>query len=177
MGIDEETGRLAVFWADFRKGGPCATDPTFGVPVMPCEDLNNDVFVSISKNDGKTWGTTKRVTEGPAAQWQPWGDVGENGILSVGYYDRSYGTCESKGCNDITLASSKSGSSWSFRRITTGSMPSLTCKQNAPQCGFLGDYMSIQATNGKVYLVWGDTRGRGLGDIPDEDLYFAKVKQ
>jgi hypothetical protein len=175
LGIDEETGQLATFWADFRNGGPCATDPTFGVPVLPCQNYNSDVFASISNDGGATWGKTKLVTDDPAAQWQPWGDV-ENGTLYVGYYDRGYGTCEKKGCNDITLARSTNGSTWSLRRITTGSMPNVTCAENAPQCGFLGDYMSIQATSDKVYLVWGDSRGRGLGDIPDEDLYFAKVK-
>ena len=54
-------------------------------------------------------------------------------------------------------------------------MPNLGCGRNPFQCGFLGDYMSIQAANRKVYLVWGDTRGRG-GTL-DEDVYFAKVRQ
>ena len=182
MGIDATSGKLAVFWSDFRNGGPCATDPTFGVPVEPCTNHNQDVVVATSSDGGATWGGTRVVstTSGggsqPDAQWQAWGGVGGNGALFAGYYDRRYGTCESTGCNDITLAkSTDNGKTWSNRRITTSSMPNLGCGRNPFQCGFLGDYMSIQAANRKVYLVWGDTRGRG-GTL-DEDVYFAKVRQ
>ena len=53
-------------------------------------------------------------------------------------------------------------------------MPNLTCDQNPFQCGFLGDYMSIQAFKGKVHMTWADTRGRDLG-FPEADAYYAKV--
>ena len=110
----------------------------------------------------------------PAAQWQAWGAVGDNGILYAGYYDRQFGPCESTGCNDITLAKSRNDNKkWVFKRITTDSMPNLPCSVNPSECGFLGDYMSIQAANGRVYLTWGDTRGRN-GTI-EEDVYFASV--
>lgn len=177
MGIDNATGRLGVFWSDFRNGGPCATDGTYGVPALPCTNINNDVFVSISTDGGATWGATKQVSPSGAAagaQWQAWGDVGENGKLYVGYYDRSYGACESSGCNDITLARSKTGNVWTYQRITTRSMPNLTCSNNPDECGFLGDYMSTVFAGGYVHLVWGDTRGRDLG-FPEEDIYYAKV--
>jgi hypothetical protein len=175
MGIDAQTGRLAAFWADFRNGGPCATDPNFGLPVLPCDNMNNDVFASISTDGGATWGPTKQVTSSAAAQWQPWGDVGEDGNLYVGYYDRQFGQCESTGCNDISLASSTNGNTWSGRRITTGSMPNVPCDANPFECGFAGDYMSIQFANDTVHLVWADSRGRDLG-TPDFDLYFAKLR-
>jgi len=177
IGIDETTGRLAVFWSDFRNGGPCATDATFGVPALPCDNINNDVFASISNDGGATWGDAKLVSPANSlsAQWQPWGDVGEDGRLYVGYYDRVNGDCELSGCNDITLARSTNGGVWFYRRVTTSSMPNLTCANNGAQCGFLGDYMSIQFTGGSVFLVWGDTRGRDLG-VPEEDIYFAKLR-
>jgi len=180
IGIDNNTGKLAVFWSDFRNGGPCAVNNDFGapLPVEPCANHNNDVFVSVSTDGGATWGPTRDVTpQGTAAQWQNWGDVGENGKLYVAYYDRQYGGCESTGCNDITLATSKNnGASWSYQRITTSSMPNLTCANNPFQCGFLGDYMSIQAVGEQVHLVWGDTRGRELGGVPEEDIYYTKVR-
>ncbi len=175
MGIDEKTGRLAVFWADFRNGGPCATDPDLGLPVLPCKNMNNDVFASISTDGGATWGPPKQVTSSAAAQWQPWGDVGEDGNLYVGYYDRRFGSCETTGCNDISLASSGNRSTWSERRITTGSMPNVPCDVNPFQCGFAGDYMSIQFADNKVYLIWADSRGRELG-TPDFDAYFASLR-
>jgi hypothetical protein len=179
LGIDENTGRLAAFWHDFRNGGPCAVDTaTLGVPVpvAPCENHNNDVFAAISTDGGDTWGPTRKVSDGGlSAQWQAWGDVGENGKLYVAYYDRKYGNCEQTGCNDITLATSRAGVNWSHRRITTSSMPNLTCENNSEQCGFLGDYMSTRFFRGTVHMVWGDTRGRGVGSVPEEDIYYARV--
>jgi hypothetical protein len=178
LGIDERSGKLATFWSDFRNGGPCAKDTTLGVPVPvePCADHNNDVFAVLSNDGGATWGPTHRVTTSKAAQWQAWGDVGENGKLYVAYYDRNYGACESTGCNDITLASSKNGEDWKYRRITTSSMPNLTCDNNPAQCGFLGDYMSTVYAHARIHLAWGDTRGRQLGGVPEEDVYYARVR-
>jgi hypothetical protein len=178
LGIDNNTGKLAAFWSDFRNGGPCAIDTSLGVPVPvePCADHNNDVFVAISNDGGATWGPTQQVTGGPAAQWQPWGDVGENGKLYVAYYDRRYGDCEASGCNDITLASSTNGTAWQRRRITTSSMPNLTCENNPAQCGFLGDYMGTIYWKGVVHMAWGDTRGRDVGGVPEEDVYYARVR-
>ena len=184
LGIDDRTGRLAAFWSDFRNGGPCARARLTGVfrvgsvpvPVEPCRNHNNDVFASVSTNGGRTWGPTRRVSDGGVtAQWQQWGDVGENGTIYVGYYDRKYNGCERTGCNDITLASSTNGVTWTHRRITTGSMPNLTCTNNPNECGFLGDYMSTQVAAGAVHLAWGDTRGRQLGGVPEEDVYYARV--
>jgi hypothetical protein len=152
--------------------------------VEPCANHNNDVFVSVSNNGGATWGPTRLVSKGPngksqpAAQWQHWGDVGEggqnarhdndNGALFVAYYDRQFGGCESSGCNDITLAkSTNNGSSWTFRRISTSSMPNLTHVNHPFESGFLGDYMSIQAANNRVvpdlgrHPRPGRDRGRG----------------
>jgi hypothetical protein len=178
LGIDNETGKLAVFWSDFRNGGPCDVNRSLGVPVPvePCRNHNNDVFASVSEDDGTTWTSARKVSDGGiSAQWQPWGDVGENGDLYVAYYDRKYGACEASGCNDITLATSgDNGLSWSRSRITTDSMPNLTCAVNRFQCGFLGDYMSTVFWKGQVHMVWADTRGRGLG-FPEEDIYYAKV--
>jgi hypothetical protein len=178
IGIDNKTGKLAVFWADFRNGGPCAENTTLGVPipVESCRNHNNDVFASVSKDNGNTWTSARKVSDGGiSAQWQPWGDVGENGKLYVAYYDRKYGACEASGCNDITLATSDdNGLSWSRRRITTGSMPNLTCAVNGFECGFLGDYMSTVFWKGTVHMVWADSRGRSLG-FPEEDIYYAKV--
>jgi hypothetical protein len=35
----------------------------------------------------------------------PWSAVAPNGKkLFIGYYDRCYGSCETSGCNDITMA-------------------------------------------------------------------------
>jgi hypothetical protein len=168
------SGKLAVYWSDFRHGGPCATDK--GLPVEPCANHNSDILVRTSTDAGATWSKTRIVSreDGLTAQWQPWGAVGPDGTLYAAYYDRRYGDCESTGCNDITLASSTNdGATWHLQRITTSSMPNLTCHNNPFECGFLGDYMSMAVAGGKVSIVWGDTRGQN-GSV-EEDVYYASV--
>jgi len=134
IGIDDNTGKLAVFWSDFRHGGPCAlaTLGSLSYNTEPCENHNEDVLAARSGDGGATWHRARTVTRvgggsgtpsDTAAQWQAWGDVAEDGKLVVAYYDRRapYGSCESTGCNDITLARSRNnGASWSYRRITRG---------------------------------------------------------
>jgi hypothetical protein len=182
MGVDEQSGKLAVFWSDFRNGGPCAEDTSLGLVVFtePCANHNQDVFAAVSTDGGATWGSTKQVTTGTAAQWQAWGDVGADGTLYAGYYDRDNNGCEASGCNDITLARSRNdGATWTTRLITTGPMPNLTPANNPFQAGFLGDYMWVSAVGSFVYVVWADTRGVGgsSNPVPEEDVYIAHVRQ
>jgi len=169
---------LAVTWDDFRNGGPCHTDPSSGLPVVPCASYDEDVVVATSTDGGVTRSEPKNVTagEGDTAQWQPAGASGEGPVdLFVSFYDRAYRTCESKGCNDITLATSHDdGATWTLTRITTESMPDLTCEQNSLECGLLGDYQGLAYTNGDVILAWADTRGRGF-NAPELDVYFATL--
>jgi hypothetical protein len=170
-------GKLAVYWSDFRNGGPCAIDQRpglKGLPELPCANFNTDILFSTSTNGGSTWTEPRQVTTNRAAQWQPWGAVGPTGTLYAAYYDRGYGDCESTGCNDITLArSTNNGASWSFQRVTTSSMPNLTCSNNPAECGFLGDYMSLALGGDRVHITWGDTRGRN--DTVDEDVYYSSL--
>jgi hypothetical protein len=173
-GIDP-SGKLVVYWADFRHGGPCHEFQE--LPVLPCANLNSDILFSESTDGGSTWTSQRDLTTngGTTAQWMPWGSVGPNGTLYVAYYDRMYGSCESSGCNDITLATSvNDGGSWSYQRITTGSMPNLTCAVNPFECGFLGDYMGLAVGGGRVHITWGDTRGRN--GTTEEDVYYASVR-
>jgi hypothetical protein len=185
MGVQDASGKLAVYWSDFRNGGPCDTSP--GWNTEPCANHNEDVFAAVSHDGGATWSRTRLVsrsgggsvsTTEPAAQWQPWGDVAENGDLVVSYYDRQYGSCEADGCNDITLARSEDdGRTWTYQRISTGSMPNLTPANNATQAGFLGDYMWTQAFGSDVHIAWADTRGvvGSANPTPEEDVYYATV--
>ena len=169
MGIANKSGKLAVFWADFRNG----CNPQFDCTGKP--NSNNDVFAAISTDGGAHWGHTKLVDRNKAAQWQPWGDVGEDGRLYVAYYDRRYGNAEKTGANDITLSvSSNNGRTWHHRRITTRSMPNLTPANNPNQFGFLGDYMGLVVANGWVHIGWADTRG--LEGFVEEDAYYARVR-
>jgi hypothetical protein len=173
----DASGNLYDVWADGRNlGANCQGD--FAVATSPC---NNDVFYSFSTDGGATWSSAIDVTpssvDGDTAQWMPWGAVAPDGkSLFIGYYDRSYGSCEANGCNDITLATVHNptgASSITYRRITTASMPNLVVANNPYQAGFLGDYMWVTTdVNGKPYVVWGDTRGRG--HAVEENIYFSK---
>lgn len=172
MAVDKLTGDLYVAWADFRNGGPCAGPPT-ALPAMPCANLNNDVFLSRSTNNGVTWSAPVKVNQdaGEAAQVFPWIAVAGNGIVYVGYYDRRYG-CETFGCVDFSLSMSHDGGrTWLDQRITTRSMTGPETSVN--QGGFLGDYNSLAANDQNVVMVWTDTRG--LYGQNEQDIYFASL--
>jgi len=173
----DDGGKLYAVWSDFRNGGPPCTSPN-NTATPPCD---NDVFYSFSTNSGATWSSEVNVAPaskfGKTAQWQPWSKVTKDGTLFVAYYDRSYGSCETTGCNDITLAkitnAASSSRSFKYTRLTTDSMPNLVVANNPIQAGFLGDYMWVDLdSQGRPLVVWADTRG--LDGTVEEDIYFAR---
>jgi hypothetical protein len=100
-------GNLYFVWADFRNGAAnCNPLESAETATPPCD---NDVFYSFSTNGVATWSAATNVTPksrfGQSAQWMPWSAVSPDGQrLFIGYYDRSYGACETTGCNNITMA-------------------------------------------------------------------------
>ena len=170
MGIDNSSGKLAVFYSDFKHGS-FTVNQQGDVVCTPC---NEDVWAVISNDGGTSWSNPKLVNSDESAQYYPWGDVDESGNLYVGYYTREKGTCETDGCLDFQLSTSTDdGASWSKQRITTSSMPNLTPDNNPAQAGFIGDYNSISVAPFGVLMTWADTRG--LEGVVDEDAYYAHV--
>jgi hypothetical protein len=176
----DNSGNLYFVWADFRNGAAnCNPNGSAATATTPCD---NDVFYSYSTNGGATWSAatnlTPKSTFGPTAQWMPWSGVTANGTtLWVAYYDRSYGNCETTGCNDITLAGVNRPATGSprvsYHRITTSSMPNLVVANNPLEAGFLGDYMWLTVdARGRPNIVWADTRG--LNGTVEEDVYFSR---
>jgi hypothetical protein len=175
----DRLGNLYFVWSDFRNGGGTCNSGAATAQTPPC---NNDVFYSYSLNGGTTWSAPFNVTPasrfGRTAQWQAWAAATADGSnLWIGYYDRSYGTCETAGCNDITLA--RISRPWTgspavtYTRVTTSSMPNLVVANNPIEAGFLGDYMWVAVDpRGNPHVVWADTRGRN-GTV-EEDVYYAK---
>src|SRR3984893_1199475 len=176
----DNSGNLYFVWADFRNGAPnCNPNGAAATATTPCD---NDVFYSYSINGAATGSAATTLTQkskfGPTAQLMPWSGVTANGkTLWVAYYDRSYGNCETSGCNDITLAAVKRPATGaptvSYQRITTASMPNLVVASNPIEAGFLGDYMWLTVdAKGRPNIVWADTRG--LHGTVEEDIYFAR---
>jgi len=142
------------------------------------------VFYAYSTDGGATWSPTVNITPkatfGKSAQWMPWSAVSPDGKkYYVAYYDRSYGSCETDGCNDITLATIQNAATGSpktkYTRVTTSSMPNLVPANNPLQAGFLGDYMWVAVdAKGQPYVIWSDTRGQD-GAV-EEDIYFSSKR-
>ncbi|MFL5958992.1 MAG: sialidase family protein [Gaiellaceae bacterium] len=175
----DANGTLYSAWADGRNIEPnCNPLGPAATATPPCD---NDVFYAYSTDGGATWSdtvdVTPKATVGDSAQWQPWSAVSPDGKhYFIAYYDRSYGDCETSGCNDITLATISRAATGSptiaYHRITTSSMPNLVPANNPVQAGFLGDYMWVSTdVRGKPLIVWADTRG--LRGTVEENIYAA----
>ena len=179
----DAAGNVYVAWADFRNNtNPNCTGPASSASA-PCD---NDVFYVVSTDGGEHWSDPRNVTPrsnsrfGETAQWQPWSEVaGDGSRLWVGFYDRAYGDCEATGCNDITaaeiIAPASESPTYSYSRVTTGSMPNLTTADNPLEAGFLGERMALDVdSQGRAHLAWADTR-QHAGAAPEEDVYYARV--
>ena len=74
----DAAGHIYVVWADFRNNSnPDCTGPAASASG-PCD---NDVFYSVSSDEGETWSEPRNITPkassrfGATAQWQPWSKV------------------------------------------------------------------------------------------------------
>jgi hypothetical protein len=179
----DSLGNLYFVWGDYRDGIDSVNCPFNGDELTSTPPCDNSVFFVYSENGGSTWSAPVNVSpssvSGTTAQWMPWSAAGPLGkTLWVAYYTREYGNCETNGCNDIVLAKIANPRNPSiaitYNRLTTSAMPNLVLANNPYQAGFLGDYMWVTADNsGRPYVVWADTRGKGVSGVVEEDIYFA----
>jgi hypothetical protein len=180
----DQSNKLFVSWADHRNN--TNVNCQLGAPGGGSGPCDHDIHYAYSTNGGGAWSPTKTITPrsefGETAQWQPWSEVTSDGSrLWVAYYDRSYGNCETTGCNDITSAEIRNPAtpnpSIDYERVTTASMPNLTPANNPVQAGFLGDYMWVDTdSRGDAHIVWADTRPL-RGTAPEEDIYYSEVRR
>lgn len=124
-------GPLYVCWTDYRNG-----------------DI--DVFVSTSRDHGRSWGPAVRVNSNPlhdgTDQFMQWAAVDPaTGDLYVVFYDRRADPENVKAT--ITLARSTNGG----RTFTNYAW---TRAPFDPDDAFIGDYSGLAALNGCVYGAW-----------------------
>lgn len=171
---------LAVVWSDMRNS-------VIPAPANPYSaKTNSDVVVSQSFDGGATWSSPTSLAVAND-QFMPWGTYGRDGLLRIGYFDRSYDRANHR--YGYTLASEKrvgslkfstsqvtttlsdptQGDRWFSGRTPNAAFPNPT--------SFLGDYSGIGASPaGGVVELWTDMRERvcfttrcGSG----EDAYFS----
>ena len=169
---------LAVIWSDMRNSElPAEEDPYEA-------DTNSDVVVSQSFDAGRHWSAPVALAVAHD-QFQPWGAYDANGLLRIGYFDRSYNGANHR--YGYTLATESAPGSLSFGTVQLSTALSDPTKDNQwfaateeedfpDATTFLGDYSNIAATpDGGVVAVWTDLRN----DVAfagftghDQDMYF-----
>ncbi len=152
-------GHLAAVWTDMRNSQlPAPSDPYQA-------ETNSDVNVAQSLDRGRTWSSTVtlRIRND---QFQASGAFGADGLLRLGFFDRSYDAANHK--YGYTIATETSAGSLHFSRdqLTTAlSDPTrddrwfsgLTVNPAFPHpSGFLGDYSNVAV--GALAASWTDMR-------------------
>ena len=175
-----KAGHLAVVWSDMRNSGLPAPPNPYSAKT------NSDVVASQSFDGGATWSAPVAL---PVAndQFMPWGRYGSDGLLRIGYFDRSYDRANHRYGYTLakettwgylgfktsqvtnTLSDPTQGDRWFSGRTPNAAFPHPT--------SFLGDYSGIAPSPaGGVVELWTDMRNPvcfstrcGSG----EDAYFA----
>jgi len=133
-------------------------------------NCSNHILVSESQNYGASFSgastnarsmTVTNATHN-ADQWFQWAasTPGSTTKMVVSYYDRQYGSDETTGYSDFTLATSTKASeftTWAGARVTSASMPPPTEFSGL----FWGDYTGVDAIN-NGHPSWSDTRNEDL---------------
>ena len=141
IGVDPGSGKLYVVWEDSRFSG-----------------THNDIAMSTSSNEGKTWTTPVKVnqTPVPVLAFTPVVDVLPDGTVAVTYYDLRNNTPDPGTLlTDYFIADSHDGGgTWSEARLTP---PTSFDDTTAPisRGYFLGDYQGLanDGTSFKSFFV------------------------
>jgi len=143
-------GTMYVAWADGRS-----------------QATGNDILVSRS-TDGTNWSAPARVNTdaGNADQLMPALSVSKDGSVTVAWLDTRNDPARVN--YDVYMARSVDGVNFSgnSRVSAVSSNPNNDPRM---QGQLIGDYFALGAGQGKVYVVWTDTRNN------NEDIYMAPV--
>jgi len=182
LAADPKNGaHLAMIWSDMRNSPtPAPKDPYKAV-------TNSDIIVSQSFDHGATWSTPEAIALAED-QWMPWGAYDTNGLLRIGFFDRSADSANH--VYNYSLATETAAGSLAFAFSTVTTVTSDPTKNDRwfgrnvnpafPHAtAFIGDYSNIAALpGGKVAAYWTDLRNPvTFGGVTrqGEDAYFAAV--
>ncbi|HVT97964.1 MAG TPA: sialidase family protein [Acidobacteriaceae bacterium] len=141
IAVDSRTGpgggAIYVTWSDYRNG-----------------DL--DVFCIVSRDHGRTWSAPVRVNNDPvhdgADQFFQWLAVDPvSGAVNVAFYDRRADAADK--LQGMALARSTDGGA-TFRNYAWTKTPF------DPAGVFMGDYIGLAASGGRVYGAWTTRTGK-----------------
>jgi len=133
-----------------------------------------DVFLTVSKDHGKTWSPPVRVNDDATQtdQWMPSVAVTDEGTVGVMFYDRRNDAANLSMDVYLALSTNHGKSFHPNQRITTTSFPPAINFDPAIAFNYMGDYNQMVAQDERFYMVWGDNRDT-VGARHDPNVYFA----
>ena len=159
--VDPDTGFPLRTGADIGGGLPdIAVDPSSGALYVVWEDSRfgvtyNDVVMSKSTDDGRTWSSPKKVNQTPPGveAFTPMVDVLADGTVAVTYYDIRNNTPNPSvlETDAFVVVSHDGGSTWDESRITPVSFDDTTAPVSRGY--FLGDYEGL-ANDGTAFKAF-----------------------
>ncbi len=172
---------LAVVWSDMRNSTtPAPSDPYTA-------KTNSDIVFSQSFDGGATWSAPAALARAND-QFMPWSVYDTNGLLRIGFFDRSYDSANHMYGYTIATETSAGSTSFTYAQVTTQlSDPtrgdrwfSRTVNAAFPRAtAFMGDYSNIAATpDGHVIAYWTDLRNLVTfngATRHGEDAYFGRA--
>jgi hypothetical protein len=147
MTISPVDGAMAVTWNDYTN--------------------NSDILLSTSRDNGRTWSRPTRVNQDNtrADQFFPTAMFGPDGVLHLAWLDRRDDP------TNLTFSCYYTQSHDDGRTLSPNVR--VSDAQSDPSVGFggtlIGDYIAVDATAGKAWVAWVDTR------TGDQNIYGVTV--
>jgi hypothetical protein len=172
---------LAIAWSDMRNS-PLPANPD---PYQAITD--SDVSVAESLDGGLTWSAPLTI-RAAGDQFMPWAAFDANGLLRIGYYDRSYDPANHKYGYTLATRTGSGTLAFSTARVSTalsdptrGNRWFYTTKDPAfPYATtFIGDYSGIAILPTGVAALWTDLRETACYNNlcrSGMDAYFGTLK-
>lgn len=137
-----------------------------------------DIYIIKSTDEGATWSTPVKINTDPEGtgkeHYFPWIACDQaNGMLSVVFYDNRN---VSNNQTETWMAYSEDGGdTWTDMKVSDVSMTPAPIPGLAT--GYMGDYLGIDAYDGKVYPTWADNRsGQVMTYVSPIDLLLPAPK-